>query len=1054
MTLQSLLQRDDIPDDVKQEIKQAIDDQRKTKELLHKTKKSEERYRSLFENIPIGLYRSTPEHKFLAANSTFVKQVGFSSFEDLVEIGSNNLAVSRNYQRDRFLKEINEKGEVKGLEFQLKRPDGTSTYIRENARAIKNSEGAILYYEGSVEDITDRVRAEEALRESEKKYRTLIDNLSNIVVELDSEGRFTFISQQSIETLGYKPEEAIGRSGFDFIYPDDMEKATELFQRILRGEQVYNFEYRAKHKEGYYVPFAVSGKLIKEKDSYKLICVLSDITERKKVEEDLVKTKSRLEYLLKSSPAVIYTCEPWGNFQATFMSENVKEITGYEVHEFVYNPDFWISGIHPEDRIHAVRNFEDIVQREHYSETYRFKHKNGTYHWMLDEAILIRDEEGNPIETVGYWTDITKRKRAEEALKESEEKFRLFFESAPISIATSSLDGHTFTMNQKTFEIMECTEDELKKMDLKDTYVNPEDRVKILQEISSSGALRDYEVKRKRKDGSEFNAILNAQVLEQGGKKIILSTMQDVTQQKIAEERLQKSEQRYHMLFDESPISLWEEDFSEIKQYMNGLKAAGVEDFEKYLDSHPEEVKKLARMIKILDVNATSLKMYKAKEKQELFKGLEVIFREESYHVFKKEIISFFNGNLMFENDQINYTLDGERIHILLKLTVVPGYEETWSRVIVSILDISDRVEMEKALREGEERLRAFMDSATDSFILLDSKLNIIEANQNFSQGWNFSKDEIIGGNILNLSERIILDSTVANIDLIQQLYDVIKTGRMYDEEFSVLHPKDGKKSYSVRAFKVGSGLGIISRDITAQKQAESVRKELEQRRENFIYMASHELRTPLTVISGYCDFLDKHDQFIDHERRDKIISVMKSNINRLERLTEDVAQVAQIKKDQFQVFKQKLNLCEFLNNNLDQYNQLLGDQFRFQRCNTDQSIIINGDPDRLQQVLENVISNAIKHTSKDKREITVDIELQDSIVQIYICDNGAGIAPEHLGSIFEQFISYQTEYAAGGTGIGLYLSRKILEVHGGNITAQSAGQGHGSTFIIELPLV
>ncbi|MFX0209432.1 MAG: sensor histidine kinase [Candidatus Hodarchaeota archaeon] len=243
-----------------------------------------------------------------------------------------------------------------------------------------------------------------------------------------------------------------------------------------------------------------------------------------------------------------------------------------------------------------------------------------------------------------------------------------------------------------------------------------------------------------------------------------------------------------------------------------------------------------------------------------------------------------------------------------------------------------------------------------------------------------------------------------------------------------------------------------MSRDITSQKQANFVRRELEQRRENFIYMTSHKLRTPLTVISGYCDFLEKHDQFIDHERRDKIVSIMKSNINRLERLTEDVAQVAKIEKDQFQVFKQEIDLCEFLSKNLDSYNQLLGDQFTFQSCDKEHSITIAVDPDRLQQVLENVISNAIKHTHKEKREITVEIELQSSNVQISISDNGAGNDPKHLNTIFEQFISYQTEYAAGGTGIGLYLSRKILEAHGGTITAQSEGSGYGVTFIIELP--
>jgi PAS domain S-box-containing protein len=125
------------------------------------------------------------------------------------------------------------------------------------------------------------------------------------------------------------------------------------------------------------------------------------IADQRKTEEDLIKTKTRFHHLLKSSPAVIYSCEPWGEFQTAFMSENVQEITGYEVHEFLHNPTFWINGIHPDDRQRAVNNFEDIVQKERYSETYRFQNKDGSYQWMLDEATLIKDEKGSLTEIVG-----------------------------------------------------------------------------------------------------------------------------------------------------------------------------------------------------------------------------------------------------------------------------------------------------------------------------------------------------------------------------------------------------------------------------------------------------------------------------------------------------------------------------------------------------------------------------------------------------------------------------------------------------------------------------
>ncbi|MFX1283645.1 MAG: PAS domain S-box protein [Promethearchaeota archaeon] len=671
----------------------------KQKEAEDKLRKSEEKYRTLFENIPIGLYRNTPGNKFLAANQTFVKQVGLSSFEELLSITPDQLATRRNYNRERFLKEINTKGKVQGLEFELKKSDGTSIYIRENARVVKDSKGVIICYEGSVEDITDRVLAEEALRESEEKYRSLIDNLSDIVTELDSEGNFTFISPQVVDILGYKPEEEIGKNGFDFIHPDDLGKALELFQKVFTGEQIYNFEYRAKHKNGHYIPVSVSGRIIEKDDEFKLISIIRDITERKKVEE---------------------------------------------------------------------------------------------------------------------------------ALKESEEKYRLLFESAPISIGVSTIEGKPIAFNQKTSEIMGYPSDELPQVDLNDTYVDPEIRKIAIQKLLTSETIKDWEVQRKKSDGSEYYVVLNAQIVEQGGQKVILSTMQDITENKLSKEKLKRSEERYRMLFNESPISLWELDGSEVKHYIDNLISDGITDLQEYFEIHTEEVKKLLKKVKILDINSATLKLYKAKRKEDLLQDLSVVFGEESFPAFKDIILS--EGKQAYEIETVNYTLKGDKIHVLVSMTIVPGYEQSFARLIVSIVDITHRIKMEIALRESEDRLRGFIDSATDSFLLLDSELNIVEVNNNLTKEWSFNREEIIGLNISDLSERAIFNSPIEYIERYTQIYDILKTEKMYDEEFKVLHPKRGERYISVRAFKVGTGLGIISRDITLQKQAE---EQLQREREN-----------------------------------------------------------------------------------------------------------------------------------------------------------------------------------------------------------------------------
>lgn len=125
-------------------------------------------------------------------------------------------------------------------------------------------------------------------------------------------------------------------------------------------------------------------------------------------------TQVRLQHLLTFSPAVIYTCEPSSGYRATFVSKNIKDQMGYEPDEFVGDPQFWVNHVHPED---AQRIFDDLghlIEKGHYTTEYRFQHKDGTYRWVRDELRMVRDSEGNPLEIVGCWIDITERKKMEE----------------------------------------------------------------------------------------------------------------------------------------------------------------------------------------------------------------------------------------------------------------------------------------------------------------------------------------------------------------------------------------------------------------------------------------------------------------------------------------------------------------------------------------------------------------------------------------------------------------------------------------------------------------
>lgn len=130
-------------------------------------------------------------------------------------------------------------------------------------------------------------------------------------------------------------------------------------------------------------------------------------------------TKVRLEYLLSVSPAVIYTCKPEGDYQVTFISENIKNQLCYEPKDFVGNAKFWVDGIHPEDKERVFAELRELLKQGHCIQTYRFKHKDGTYRWMHDELRLFSDDDGKPKEIVGSWLDITERVKLEEELRKT-----------------------------------------------------------------------------------------------------------------------------------------------------------------------------------------------------------------------------------------------------------------------------------------------------------------------------------------------------------------------------------------------------------------------------------------------------------------------------------------------------------------------------------------------------------------------------------------------------------------------------------------------------------
>ncbi len=269
-----------------------ITSQRQTEQAL---RRSEEQFRAIFENAPVGLYRTTPDGQILMANPAIVQMLRYPSFEELARRDLEKEGYQPPCYRSTFKKRIEKEGEVVGLESAWLRSDGSALYVRESAQAVRDDMGNTLYYEGTVEDITDRMRADAELR----RASVFLDSMSEALSVTDSNLKIIKVNEASCKLWGYSREEMLGRSALELFArkelptPGDQEEVAALSGKARELETV------ALTKDGRMVPVAVSGRALKdEQGNVTFVAVVHDITERKRAEQALAQYQTQLRSLV------------------------------------------------------------------------------------------------------------------------------------------------------------------------------------------------------------------------------------------------------------------------------------------------------------------------------------------------------------------------------------------------------------------------------------------------------------------------------------------------------------------------------------------------------------------------------------------------------------------------------------------------------------------------------------------------------------------------------------------------------------------------------------
>jgi PAS domain S-box-containing protein len=307
------------------------------------------------------------------------------------------------------------------FEYRFLHKDGSWRWIREEAKVIRDSRGKPFEVMGYWIDVTERKQAEEA----RSRLAAIVESSDDAIVGYTLEGVITSWNRGAERIYGYSADEVTYRSISILYPPDSRSELPHILERVKRGERIQQYETRRVRRDGKVIDVSLTVSGIND-SAGKIIGVSTigrDITERRRIEEELRSTKERLEYVVTSNPAVIYSGKPFADlsdWELTYLSENVTNLLGYQAHEFVGHPEFWTHIVHTADRPSVMAQMRRLWEKGRFIFEYRMRHKDGVYRWIREEANAIRDVEGRPTDVTGYWIDITELKRLEETLLNSQ----------------------------------------------------------------------------------------------------------------------------------------------------------------------------------------------------------------------------------------------------------------------------------------------------------------------------------------------------------------------------------------------------------------------------------------------------------------------------------------------------------------------------------------------------------------------------------------------------------------------------------------------------------
>ncbi len=543
---------------------------------------------------------------------------------------------------------------------------------------------------------------QKALLESEDQYRNTLNSIRDAIHVVDETLRIVLVNPaftEWIEKLGFKTQ--MQNKTVIEAFPFLPTKILDEYRHVFESGKVLVTEERNEIGNQVVLTEIVKIPILKDKIVSQVVTIIRDITERRVIEDNLIESERARTAILDSIAEHVNYYENldmrirWTN-KAAAESVNLdpKELVGKTCYEV------WHGTERPCDSCPIIKAFE--TGERHHEE---MRTPDGKV-WSVG-GYPMRDEDGTLTGVVEVTREITEQVIAEEALKESEEKHRTLVQSLNDTIFVLNKDDVFVEFYPSSSMELPAKPNRFMGRNINEILppVAAEKLSQLSAEVRKTGKHTSTEYSMPA--GDERHWFSCGIDLHQDGESTVFVIV-NITETKKTEQAFKESESSHRSIFENSPVSIWIEDFSEVRRYVDNLRASGIKDINEFFLENPDEVTKCTKLVKLIDVNQATIDLHNVRSKAHVLGNLGDIILEDALDMFREEIVAITGGKQYFAKEATMLNLSGETKHLLVQLIVPPDYEESLSRVLVFMEDLTERAKSQSVLLKQKQELSEF----------------------------------------------------------------------------------------------------------------------------------------------------------------------------------------------------------------------------------------------------------------------------------------------------------------------------------------------------------